>query len=307
MRRKLYWILTNRCNLGCRYCYYNTGLAKRNSQSFDLKQLKKIVPEIKQSFDEVVFTGGEPLLSPHLFPLARFAKKQGLAISLLTNGVLLNKEFRQKLPKLNLDTLSVSLDSLNSEINDQQRGRGALVLVNLKQLLILRPKKLVVEVMQTVTRQNIAEILTMHKFCQENNLVHWVDPVEINPKIKSIQQFALGKAKQSEFKQFQKNMLIWADKDKLLINYTTAVMKLIKQQRPTNLTCPMGTDNFVLEADGNLYPCFSRKDINLGNVHKRSLTSILNNSILLTRFQPELSKAKCVSLGCVCMTIANNY
>jgi len=305
MLRKLYWTLTNYCNLGCRYCYYNTGLAKRDFRLNHYRDYQKIIPQFKEHFDEIIFTGGEALLNEDLFKIAADCRRQGLKISLLTNGVLLNKSMISKIIDCGFTTVSVSLDSLDQQINDHQRGQGALVLSNLKQLIRQRHPNLTIEIMQTITRQNLSELLPMFHFCQKNNLIHWVDPVEINPKIKPIQKMALEKLSQSEQKQLAQAMLVWAGSSKDLVDYTQAVMQLIKLQKPTNLFCPMGTSHFVLDVDGSIYPCFMRRDVCLGNLLEQPLTQIIQNKAYQKQTQPKLQKASCVSLGCVNMTMVN--
>ncbi len=307
MIRKLYWVLTNYCNLGCRYCYYNTGLNKRDFRLNHSQDFQKIIPQFKTYFDEIIFTGGEALLNQDLFNFAKLCREQNLEISLLTNGVLLTEPIIKKIITSGFSTVSVSLDSLKPEVNDQQRGQGALVFKNLQTLLKLKPKNIQVEIMQTVTRRNIADILPMSQFCQKNNLTHWVDPVEISPLIKSIQPMALEKTTKAQKKQLEKAMLAWANKDETLINYTRAVLKLINHQKPNNIFCPMGTSHFVLDVDGNLYPCFSRHDLKLGNVLEQPLKQILNNRESLKQVQSKVQQAKCVTLGCVCMTMAGQY
>ena len=116
---------------------------------------------------------------------------------------------------------------------------------------------------------------------------------------------ALEKLNQLEQKQLEQAMLVWAGSAKDLIDYTRAVMQLIKLQKPTNLFCPMGTDHFVLDVNGSVYPCFKRKDICLGNVLKQPLAKILNNQNYRHNVQKQLQQAGCVSLGCVCMTMVN--
>lgn len=307
MPRKLYWVLTNYCNLGCAYCYYNTGLSPRHFSKFPYADYKKIIPQFKAHFDEIIFTGGEPLLNKDLFKIARLCHQAGLEISLLTNGVLLSEPIIAKIITTGFKAVSVSLDSLRPEVNDFQRGQGALVIRNLQNLLKLRPKGMEIEIMQTVTRQNLADILTISQFCKTNQIAHWVDPVEINPAVLRVQKLALEKTTQKERQNLEQALLKWAGKDPVLLKYTAAVLSLIQRQKPTNLFCPMGTNHFVLDVDHNLYPCFSRHDLSLGNVFQAPLSQILANKKYLQEAQPQLQQAKCVTLGCVCMTIAGSY
>lgn len=305
MLRKLYWVLTNHCNLGCSYCYYNTGLSHRNLHKIKTADYQAIIPQFSTYFDEIIFTGGEALLAPDLLTLAKLCRNQGLAVSLLTNGVLLSEPMIHKLLKTGFHTISVSLDSLQPKINNAQRGQGALVLANLQRLLKLRTKNLVIEVMQTITAKNLDDLLPMYRFCKKHKLIHWVDPVEINQSINRVKPMALEKLNHQEQAKLEQAMLIWAGSSRSLVDYTKAVMQLIRLQKPTNLYCPMGTDHFVLDVDGSIYPCFKRKDILLGNVLKQPLAKIFDNQNYRQTAQKKLQQAGCVSLGCVCMSMVN--
>jgi len=306
MSRKLYWIITNYCNLGCRYCYYNTGLLKRNPRHIQLESYAKVIPQLTAHFSEVILTGGEVLLHPQLFQLIRACRQQGLSVSILTNGVLLSSAMVKRLLAEGVSALSISLDSLDSETNNQQRGQGELVLKNLKTLLRLKSPSLTVEIMQTVTRKNLSSIVPLYRFCKQHGLVHWVDPVEINPQIKEIQGMALEKLTEPERQKLEQALLIWAGKNRILVRYSQEVLRLIMGLPAKNLRCQMGTEHFVLDLSGDLYPCFLRRDLNLGSVLTKPLGTLINNSHYQKKIRPLLMQAKCVSLGCVCMTMVDD-
>src|SRR3989338_1376887 len=124
--QKLYWVITNNCNLTCRHCYYNTGLEKRIIGNLDFSKALELIDDFPKHFKEIVFTGGETLLYQHIFELAQYCKNKKLRVSVFTNGVLLNKINSKKLVDIGIDSISISLDSLSSEMNDYQRGRTDL-------------------------------------------------------------------------------------------------------------------------------------------------------------------------------------
>jgi len=307
--RKLYWIATEQCNLGCRYCYYNTALKDRmKTKPIPIEEKLKVIEEAKEFFDEIIFTGGEALLDPDIYVLVQATKEQGLKVDVLTNGVLLTSENCQKLVDLKVDCVSISLDSLDVGINDAQRGKTAMVRQGIENLLAIKSPEMVMEIMMTVTRKNIYSIKDMVDFCFENNLNLWLDPVEINPDAKKVKRFDLTLMDEEEKRILAEAFEYWVEKsgESPLSLYSQACLQLIAGEKATGISCDMGTDHFVLNPDGGLTPCFSREDINYGNVFNDGLIAVMGN-MLIDEKQPELQNAACVALGCVCMTMVTEH
>jgi MoaA/NifB/PqqE/SkfB family radical SAM enzyme len=61
-------------------------------------------------------------------------------------------------------------------------------------------------------------------------------------------------------------------------------------------SCVMGTGAVVIDADGSVYPCFHRRELECGNIFRDELAEILHKS---EKFSSELSKAQCFGEHCV--------
>jgi len=305
---KLYWSITNRCNLACRYCYYNCGLESKVFENFENNDCLKIIDDIAVNFSEVVFTGGEALLHPQLFDLIKVLKDKGVIVSILSNAVALNETVVKKIIDLEVDDVSVSLDSLDEETNDYLRGKSKVVMSGIENLQKLKPKNMAVEIMMTVTRKNISSIKPLVDYCYERNINLWLDPVEIDSKATKVLDLKLETMGELEKGELLEAMNYWVEKsgDKLLKQYSINCMDLMSSKKPTNISCPMGTESFVLDPDGNLFPCFLRKDLLMGNLFEKKIVDIFKDGVLVPHTQ-SLKKATCVRLGCVCMTIASGY
>jgi tungsten cofactor oxidoreducase radical SAM maturase len=134
--RKLYIEPTTVCNLNCRTCIRNVWEDPRthmDMQVFDLllEQIQEL-PELQR----VVFSGlGEPLTHPHLLDMVRRVRGRGLAVTLGTNGLLLDKAKARELVALGVDRLVVSLDGVRPETYADVRGATlSQVLDNLRGL-----------------------------------------------------------------------------------------------------------------------------------------------------------------------------
>lgn len=99
-------ILTNKCNMGCTFCYANKN-SDTTDEKFDIgyiKKLKTMLPE--QSFAKTVFSGGEPLLE---FETIKEARPFFVEATIYTNGSLLNDDIAKWCIETNT-RLYVSLD-----------------------------------------------------------------------------------------------------------------------------------------------------------------------------------------------------
>ena len=73
----------------------------------------------------VLFSGGEPLMRPDLFALARHAQALGIRTALSTNGTLITPEVAERLQATGFGYVGISLDGIGTT-NDRFRGkRGA--------------------------------------------------------------------------------------------------------------------------------------------------------------------------------------
>jgi MoaA/NifB/PqqE/SkfB family radical SAM enzyme len=124
----------DRCNLDCKYCY----AAPFAGTVMDSARLDEIVRELlEMEVFDLVFAGGEPFLHPKLFDVVERSVKGGRQIAVLTNGTHLNASNRSRLAKIvegKRFLLQVSLDSPDPAVNDRTRGRGALVVENIRAL-----------------------------------------------------------------------------------------------------------------------------------------------------------------------------
>lgn len=302
---KLYWSITNACNLQCRYCYYNSGLEDRVLTTSEVDNLK-IVDDIGRNFKEVVFTGGEALLHPQIFTLIEKLKGVGIQVSILSNAVIMSEQTANRLIGLKVDDIAISLDSLDEELNDFLRGKTSLVKKGIETLINLRPEKMGLEIMMTITRKNILSIKPLVDFCHNNKLNLWLDPVEIDCKVTNLAELRLKDMNENELLELEDAANYWAGENATLRDYVINMMSLIKKEKPKKIECPMGSESYVMDPDGNLYPCFMRKDILIGNLFENKVEDVLKNPKLLQQ-KDGLKKAVCVRLGCVCMTIASSY
>jgi molybdenum cofactor biosynthesis enzyme MoaA len=162
--------ITFRCNSLCGYC--NVW------QDDKFKGYEELTPDrARQILDElyglgvryVDFTGGEPVLHPHIDEIVQYAKSLGMAVEITSNGIRFAKHIDAIVPYV--DTMNVSLDTLKPERYQAIRGVptldraldvirrvGATGAGNLKLICV-------------VTRENVDEVADLLRFAQDSRVV----------------------------------------------------------------------------------------------------------------------------------------
>lgn len=110
--------LTDKCNLRCVYCMPEDKVYENNliNNTLSFNDYKFIINGLSQvGIKKIKFTGGEPLLYPHLIELIKYAHYECNIddISITTNGIGLN-EIAYELKRSGLKSVNISLDSLKS-------------------------------------------------------------------------------------------------------------------------------------------------------------------------------------------------
>ena len=115
--------ITRKCNLKCKHCFNDAG--NLDSEELTTAELFRLINQMRESGTFfLTIGGGEPLLREDLFEVIKYARENFIAVSIVTNGLLLNEEIVKKLNTLNLDTITVSIDGLEKN-HDQIRGEGS--------------------------------------------------------------------------------------------------------------------------------------------------------------------------------------
>jgi heme b synthase len=112
----------------------------------------------------IILTGGEPLLRPDIFDLARYGTDKGFRMVMATNGTLMTEETVQKMKASGIQRISVSLDGPGPETHDAFRKVKGAFESSLKGIELAKRGGLDFQINTTITRINlhlIADILKL--------------------------------------------------------------------------------------------------------------------------------------------------
>ncbi len=153
--RMVAWELTRSCNLSCSHC---RASAEKGSYSGELtrEEVLRVMDEIA-SFSQpiIIMTGGEPLLRPDIFDLARYGTEKGLRMVMATNGTLITEEIVKKMKGSGIQRISVSLDGPDAKTHNAFRKTEGSFEGSIRGIEMAKREGLEFQVNTTITQTNL--------------------------------------------------------------------------------------------------------------------------------------------------------
>jgi len=165
--KELWLHITDRCNLACPMCYFQSNQTSTGERCMSRDELKRAIGIITSTQPQaVIVSGGEPLLRRDLPELLGDLKEHGQYVWLLTNGTLLTPEICRQLAK-SVNRISISLDGATAAVHDKMRGKGsfAAVLRGIRMLQVEGFDR--IGIIPTIRRDNVSEIFGLDDFAKE--------------------------------------------------------------------------------------------------------------------------------------------
>ena len=123
--------ITDDCTLRCKMCnkWKEDIFIKRKTAEPTLRDWKKCVNSLSRIADrplQINFGGGEPLLKKDIFDIIKFSRSKKLDTNIATNGYLIDEIMAKKIADCGLNSVIISLDSLNEDTHDYLRGTSGV-------------------------------------------------------------------------------------------------------------------------------------------------------------------------------------
>ena len=190
--------LSFRCNLNCIHCYCQ-GL----SDDFSQRQPEMSSDEIKRALDELAdagslhltLSGGEILIHPHFFEIARYARKKNFCLTLLTNGTLIDNAMARRIKELSPVSVDMSIYGVTAEIHDSITGKAGSFAKLLEAVKALKKNNLRVVLKATIMEPNFHQAGELADFALKAGADKYNFAAEISPKndgSKSPQRFNIS-------------------------------------------------------------------------------------------------------------------
>ncbi len=295
MNKSLHWDITSLCNLRCKHCYnaekYFSG---ESLQELTMPDVEKLVTDLKkENFRHVHMLGGEPLCAPHFREIVELLKKEGMVVTINSNGTLLSPEMQDFLIQVSVDQYAASFDGCTAETNDKIRGKGSFRQAHDNMKAFVEKVKrcrsnIQTAVVFTLTKVNIGELKLLPDLAHELG----VDLIVLTTFIES----GNGKKNSSSFEiswnkvcdriedvvaAVETDIPIQIDMRPEFVEYLRYRYdaKVITNEK--NNYCSAGESMWYMEADGMAHPCLAYR-LEVNDVESRDVLAKLEKKNVKT-------------------------
>jgi heme b synthase len=156
--RLVAWEITRNCNLSCVHCRAAATMGPYAGE-LDTAACLNLLDQIKEVGDPIIIlTGGEPLLRPDIFDIARYGTDKGLRMVMAPNGTLLTRKIAGKLVDAGIQRISISLDGASKASHDRFRGVEGAYEGALRGIHHAKNAGIEFQINTTITKTNLHEI-----------------------------------------------------------------------------------------------------------------------------------------------------
>ena len=163
------WNLIRQCNLLCQHCYASAA-NKQFAGELDTAEVFRVLDDLHASGVRVlILSGGEPLMRPDIFEIARRAKSLGMYVGLSSNGTLIDARTIDAIAAVGFDYIGVSLDGIGAT-HDAFRGVEGSYAQSLQGIRLCVERGLKVGIRFTMTEGNAHDLPALLQLMEDENL-----------------------------------------------------------------------------------------------------------------------------------------
>lgn len=280
--------ITWRCNEDCIHCYLDhDGIGEMNTA--EMKSVIKQLAETGVFF--LTISGGEPLMRKDCFELLEYARSLRFNVKLKTNAVLIGDEEAERLKKLGIEQIQISVYSARPEVHDAITKRPGSLERTLTAIQFLKAKGLKVSISNVLMTPNATDGLAVQKMARDLGVEFHIDPT-ITPKItgdRSIVKLNIGAAALEEVfrtEEFVGNVGEYCSP-------ASEVDADVLDARP----CSAGNTSCYVSPTGDVFPCV-QFPILCGNLREQSFREIWYDSAALNEVRSIRVRDLATCSGC---------
>lgn len=272
----LFFELTDACNLSCVHC--GSSSSPKNKRFLAYEDVAKVIKSVAERYDPrkimICLSGGEPLLHPDFFRIAKYAVDSGFFCGVTTNGTLIDEEYARLMESSGIHTVTFSLDGLKKNHCDFRNCKWAYdkTLEGIENLHRASGGRIKTQITTVVHKGNIGELDELYNVVCESGVQSW----------RLVNMEPIGRAQQSP------ELLLDAEDHKYLLNYIREKrysrevkidvtygcshylpMEYEKEVRDNYFICGAGVYVASILAGGEIYSCMDierREELVQGNI-----------------------------------------
>ncbi|MFH1508431.1 MAG: radical SAM protein [Candidatus Omnitrophota bacterium] len=272
--------LTTACNTKCAYCWHQEKAGSDLTCS-NLSGLVDLLCVLKPP--KLCLTGGEPTIWPGFEELVSYAHNAGInKIWLCTNGYRLRElGFYEKIVKLGVNLINISVDTLNDKKFEMLRGFKFTYFKEVisNSLWIKRKYPNVAITLASVMSKEVTpqDLFELKKFCSRLRFGHFVQTFDETGFSEIDKRFCLN---DKERKKYNSKLFWFGKKSSMAVKRIVSPFTKVN----TDLRCLKGFTTVKLLSDGSVRFCWNGSTI--GNIFKDSFIDIWNSN---TAFQERVN------------------
>ena len=163
------WNLIRRCNLTCKHCY-SISADKDFAGELTTSEVFSVMDDLKQfRVPVLILSGGEPLLRPDIFEIAKRAKQQGFYVGLSSNGTLITRENIDRIAEVDFNYVGISLDGIRETHDRFRRMEGAFE-KSLEGMRLCRELGLKIGARFTMTQENAHDLPALLRLVEDEGI-----------------------------------------------------------------------------------------------------------------------------------------
>jgi MoaA/NifB/PqqE/SkfB family radical SAM enzyme len=265
-------VLNNRCDFDCPYCF--GSYHQRRNKDYTTAEIKHIIDELYNLGTRyLTLHGGEVLLRQDIGEISHYVKQKGMYCCLITNGSLLHKKIDQI---RSVDNLTISLDG-TKENNDLNRGEGTYDKA-LSAIKLAIKEKIPLRVQATLTKNTMNDVGYLAKLAKELGFT-----LQFSILFKPLPKAKAFEMTNEETQAVLKKILLYKNQGYPIFTSHRTLESAINWplnhntehfvnrdefdtkipshfKKKYHIKCHYGKIKVIIEADGNVYPCFVMAD-----------------------------------------------
>ncbi len=308
------WHITEDCDQRCKHCYIFAENPNKQLLSMDYPNMEKVVRNIENfciTFQRTPFiylTGGDPILHPDFWKLAKLLKSRNISFGILGNPFHLTDDVCRQLYECGCEKYQMSIDGME-KTHDWFRKTGSFR-ETLEKISMIRKSGMAAVIMTTVSSIN------MHEIPQVIDIVvkYRADVFAFARYVPTSREKSTGISPQEyrnfleevdqKFKHYEQDPschTLFDRKDHLwtLYKYETGELEIPKTEEGVIYSgCNCGNSHLTILPTGEVYACRRVADSCVGNALEDSFVSIWLNPMEQYREYSKFSKcSKCELLA----------
>jgi MoaA/NifB/PqqE/SkfB family radical SAM enzyme len=242
---------TSRCDLRCKHCYIGH---KDSDNELSTKEALDLISDLRKiGTQQLIITGGEPILRNDLLTIISYAKSCGFCVEICSNATKIDDVYARKLAYAGVDKVQVSLDGMKS-LHEWMRGKGTFE-PTIKGIGSLISNGIPTTISTVLTSINFNDIPKLRKLARA-----------LGAEYRLINFIPLGSGSE----------------------YRHLVPRNCKVSNRGKAACMAGVKSFSIESNGDVLACEFLRDKRAGNMRRESIEKIWNSSDYFKELRKEV-------------------